>query len=340
MVVTAGLVVKLGVLLLLISTVFVCMAEKPIPLVAFSTHHREPQDWLALSLASLLLASQGYEQLPQVHLMVGDTDSHYLDNLKHHKNFFVHELSPKEAQWWSAVPRKRGNWKGGFNYVRCLNLTLPQHSPLHIAEFDGVLIAEDDVVFTNDFWVRFQEVRSAVEEDFPGRDYIIDCYHRFSNGGKPSAPGKPYRLYKNHFCCTQLMFFTNGAARRVGHYLQTELDKTDRLGYDISIFKASQLYNIPFVGALPALGQHVGVKSSIGSMGFHISDRAHFESKDTPGIHYQRTNKALHYGPKLTQSLLMERPHLTQQLERHANLMRELRRAGRHTESTGGGSTL
>ena len=50
------------------------------------------------------------------------------------------------------VEGKKGNWRGGYNYARCLQLALMS------ANTNGVLIAEDDVVFTNDFWIRFQRV--------------------------------------------------------------------------------------------------------------------------------------------------------------------------------------
>lgn len=315
----------LWLLLLIWNTEHICSAH-PIPLVAFSTRHREPQEWLPYSLSSLLLASQGYEELPQIHLMIGDTDSHYVDNLKHHKNIFIHSLTTQESKWWNFKPRKRGNWKGGFNYVRCLNITqISASSPLYLAPFDGVLIAEDDIIFTNDFWIKFQQLRQVIESDFPNqKDYMIDCYHRFSNGGRPSTPGKPYRLYKGHFCCTQLMFFTSGAAKKVGIFIQKELAKTDRLGYDISIHHASQQLKIPIYGALPALAQHIGVHSSIGSRGFHITDQARFEKQDTPEIHYQRTNQALHYGPILTDQLLQKRSHLTEQLKRHKKILENL----------------
>ena len=48
--------------------------------------------------------------------------------------------------------RKRSNWRGGYNYIRCLNISSPE----------GVLVAEDDVVYTNDFWIKFQKVGVSV----------------------------------------------------------------------------------------------------------------------------------------------------------------------------------
>jgi hypothetical protein len=277
-----------------------------------------------VSLSSLLFAGAGYEQLPQVHLFIGGLDSHYVDNLKHHKNLFVHDLLPEEAKWWSVKPRKRGNWRGAFNYIRCLKLS--QRTELELrTKFDGVLVAEDDVVFTNDFWLRFQAVRDAVEADYPGQDYILDCYHRFAKRSKRVGSEKPYRVYGVQFCCTQLMFFTSGAAKLVADFMWSELKGSTRLGYDTSIKRAALKHGLPLLGAFPALAQHIGATSSIGSRGFHITDDAAFEQQDTPQLQYHPNSQTIQYSGQVTSQLLQNRTHITEQLRRHLLVRRRQR---------------
>lgn len=248
----------------------------PLPLVAFSTHYRPTRclksesssyvpkgnNWIFESLSSLLLASSGYWELPDIHLVVGGDTSSYLDNLKHHKNIHIHPLSEAEVDiFWSprVEGRVRGNWKGGYNYVRCLNLT-NSHSTR-----TGVLVAEDDVVFTNDFWLKFNKIRYQIEQDFPGEDYILDCYLKHVLSIRTPLPKRNYGEYSTRsFCCTQLMYFTHGAAQTVMEKILVELTGRTKLGYDISI-KHAYLEGLRMFGARPALVQHIGVESSIGS---------------------------------------------------------------------------
>ena len=60
------------------------------------------------------------------------------------------------------------------------------------------------------------------------------------------------------------MYFTHGAAQTVMEKILVELTGRTKLGYDISI-KHAYLEGLRMFGARPALVQHIGVESSIGS---------------------------------------------------------------------------
>lgn len=291
-------------LLLLLLLSFSQAIDRQLPVVVITTHAREGEDWLQQSLASLLLASEGHTQFPEIHLMVGGLDTHYLDNLKHHNNLYVHPLSHTDEAWWN---NNKGTtaWRGGYNYVRCLNISR--------TDTRDILIAEDDVIYANDLWIKLEALRDEIEVDHEGDYYMIDAYHRFSNRGKPDAPGKHYRTYRFHFCCTQLMFFTHKAAVVVADYIQHDLFEKPELGYDISLAHAATHKQIPLYGALPALAQHIGSRSSIGST-FHITEQ--FDSK----LQYNKRTNKIRYGRERTEQLLTERSHITEQLRRHSHL--------------------
>lgn len=270
--------------------------EEEVPAAVFSSHERGGgNSWLFTSLSSLLLVSVEEGVRPEIHVMVGGVDSHYLDNLKHHANLYIHPLSGIKEQVWS---RKQRNWRGGWNYLRCLNLST--HTPTAAAQ--GVIIVEDDVIFANHFWSQFRQQRTRIQRDFSGQDYVLDLYARFSK-----APKDRSRLYTQKvrsFCCTQCMYYSAGATGLIQQELRANLAKVRHWGYDMSIKHVLQRRELPMFNSYPTLAQHIGIHSSIGSFQFHRS--SHFRL-GTHHATYDAKTGAIHYNATATHRLLREK---------------------------------
>lgn len=258
-------------------------AEK-LPPVVFTSHERS-KNWIFTSITSILLSSEHY--VPEIHVMVGAQNSAYLDNIKHHKNLYVHPLHIATVPGWN---RKTGNWKGGWNYLRCLNETTEE----------GVIIAEDDVIFTNEFWEKFLSIQSHIKSI--AGEYVIDLYSRFP--GKPvSEKQQTYREKVHSFCCTQCMYYTKGAAQAVYKELQQNLKGVRKWGYDMSVKHLLTQKTLPMYSAYPSLVQHIGVQSSIGSFQFHKS--LFFDAGNK--VHSYDSKGAIRYSKNATWFLLHRR---------------------------------
>jgi len=244
---------------------------KPPPLAILSVDERKGHNFVFETLSSFLLATRDHSQKPQVHIFVGNDNTTYLRNLQHHENLRVHVFNTivGDAFYWK---RSRRNWKGGRNYLRCLAF----------AGEEGILIVEDDVIFSNDFWQKFQTARAEIEKDYPGQPYALDCYvihwqdtvAALDDGEEPRS----YVRYKDKYCCTQAMYYSKGAAETV-HYLLYKFLKSKRdLQYDYVIAHAIVKQAILVFGTKPALVQHIGRRSSLKNK-FHTT-RFGFETEN------------------------------------------------------------
>jgi len=281
---------SLLVLLLLLCMTGCVTALSVLPPVVFTSHERDT-NWIFTTLSSLLLSSS-QQYTPEIHVMVGGDKSSYLDNIKHHRNLYVHPLDTTQVKSWT---KKRGNWRGGWNYLRCLNQTGET----------GVLIVEDDVVFSNDFWDRFLQVQAQVKQHLQTQDYVLDLYSRFP--GRPVSAAATHKLFRekvHSFCCTQCMYYSQGAARQVYRQLHRDLRISQRWGYDMSIKHLLHTGSVPMFSAYPALVQHIGVRSSIGSLRFHKVD--HFDTGNGLSLHYSKAGSIL-YTRNDTLQLLLHR---------------------------------
>lgn len=271
--------------------------QQQLPAIVFSSHERT-DSWVFTTLTSLLLVSVEENVKPEIHIMVGGVDSHYLDNVKHHSNVYIHPLTGVEQGVWA---RKERNWRGGWNYVRCLNMTRQTAA----GRSQGVIIVEDDVVFANHFWSTFQAQRKRILSDLTPSttaEYVLDLYARFSK-----APKDKNRLYTQKvrsFCCTQCMYYTPQAADAIQHELRTNLKRVTHWGYDMSVKHVLQRKELPMFNSYPALAQHIGIHSSIGSFGFHRSK--HFRL-DTPHAFYHPRTGAISYNQTATKKLVQEK---------------------------------
>lgn len=279
--------------IILCITIMSCSCHRKLPPVVFSSHDRGPHgnQWMFTSLTSLLLSTNTSMKPPEIHIMIGGMDSFYLDNIKHHTNIYIHPLDTKKIKGWN---RKERNWKGGWNYLRCLNASTEE----------GVLIIEDDVVFSHKLWSKFQETLSQIEKQFPGEQYLLDLYARFP-GQKPEK-GILYSKKTKSFCCTQCMYYTKEAAAAVYKELYSNLQGVRKWGYDISIKHLLHKKEFPMFNSYPSLAQHIGITSSIGSVTFHKSNTFELGNEHAT---YEKSG-AIRYSRLATHKLLKQKLEL------------------------------
>ena len=131
--------------------------------------------------------------------------------------------------------------------------------------------------------------------------------------GKRHLPeGQLYSPYVGGaFCCTQLMYYTQGAAKVIAKRLSEDLKVRTKWGYDISIKRAKNEGLVTLFASVPALGQHIGIHSSIGSHS-HIT---HWGFEENEGGHFKYDPKTLRilYDENET-STLQHRRESTKQL--------------------------
>ena len=245
------------------------------------------------TLTSLLLATLEHSSAltPEIHVFVGSQNSSYLNNLKHHLNLRVHPLPSglvTSFHWKLA----KTNWRAGKNYIRCLNLTSGKA---------GVLIVEDDVVFSVNFWPRLLDTINQIEQDYPEKDWALDLYVRNPYHTKLDS-SKLYVKYVDKFCCTQAMYYTPGAAKIVIQTLTKLMTMNRNVHYDMAVSYAELSQMFPLFGANPPLVQHIGISSSIvQSTRFHVTSFG-WEAAQNPYVEQTKTGK-LHYTEAATVDL-------------------------------------
>lgn len=207
-------------------------------------------NYLPKMVASLRENVTGWEEIT---LMVGQIDTRYFEPFGFRE---VIPLKEYEQQGLAGHVKVRS----AYNYLRALT---------HGDMSQGVLVLEDDLIFTRDFNAKL----AAVLLETIGDEYALTLYT--PNIELPNEPGLE-QVKPTLFFGTQATYLTPGLRQGFAEYLSGWLANPDAqlhdVAQDLALGRYCQEKVIPIFAANPNLVQHVGEQTTGCTIGkAHVS---------------------------------------------------------------------
>jgi hypothetical protein len=216
--------------------------------LAVMTVDRDPP-YVHQTLASLFACDPMVHDVSPVHVVVGTSNTKYVQNYQHHRAISLHPLDQAEQDriaGWS--PHRRFC----HNYVRCLSLPIP--------EAGGICVCEDDVIFRDLFVQRLLKAIRELEENVKERDYCLALFTDCDLEQNTSFyRGRFYCSYGWPFHGTQCMYYPAAVAATLRDYIQQRgVDRQEDCG-DLLV---GRLYGDRMYASPRSLVDHVGEVST------------------------------------------------------------------------------
>lgn len=157
--------------------------------IAVCTVHRD-FPYVHQMLASLFTTGDAIYQFPPVQVMIGSPKFDYLNGYLSRPQLVFDAISEEQFQWmenWQVQQRML------YNYSRCLGM--------HLADADGLLVIEDDIIFRDSFFDLLNEALDEVEAEH--NRYVFAAY----NGFDPRLPIMQRRTNKLTVECPHLEYY-------------------------------------------------------------------------------------------------------------------------------------
>lgn len=234
---------------------------QPEDLALFIVTVKRPVEYIHTMIVSLLASDPLVRRLNRIELVIGGSDSTYIDNYRHHQLFRFHPLSASEQasiQPWST------HRKFCLNYHRCLTNGIGSCK-------NGILICEDDIIFQDRFLSKLLVTIYEMESQFSIKDYLLACYVPHALHHDPSLKRGKYfaSYYAPSFYGTQCMYYPQRVLPRlasliydygVAHYTRPGDMIVKMFGEEIN----------GIYGTVRSLAQHIG-RHSTGLGYFHTA---------------------------------------------------------------------
>lgn len=232
--------------------------------ITIPTIYREKENYLETMLKDMVFKHDsnqdktGFNKLIDknlIALLIGNEDTqanfyHFMPFFFPY-NFYVKHLTPFE---WACIKDYSIHIKFNANFARCMTVT----------KFcDDILYLEDDLEFTNNWFVKLQNAIEILDKDYPD-GYVLTLYGpwEFSHN-KLVAQIPPEKFYG-----TQAVYIKKEFQEGIFNKIMEDGIKNYRHMADLLLDEYCRENNIPILCLTTSLVQHIG-KESTGLGSYH-----------------------------------------------------------------------
>jgi len=246
--------------LLFYTFVFTNEQEQQLSIVTISRTH----EYIFQTLSNIFLSNLS-DASKTVHLFVGSPDDSYLENIKHHKQLFLHTIN---TDMWENLKKYTVHKRAYINYLQPLHWAYLYNSSLILLE-DDVKIKYNALAFLN----------KAIE-NIKIDNYVIDCYVVSWASKKMDSRFENEDVFqRSDFCCTQCMYYPNKVLKDLFTYMkENEKNNIFEMGwqpYDLQMGNYFSIKNIPILAMKNPIIDHISTISTGLGNGKHRSKNWH-----------------------------------------------------------------